>query len=283
MRSVTITARTREEAINEALAQLGVERHEVAVEILDEGSPGFFGIGARDVKVRVSVEELPDTGRAAPPEEPGERPRIPRPKPSRRERPEPRPTPSRGEVTSISALLEEMIRLMGLEAKVTSSVTEEGDTVLLVESPDSALLIGRKGRNLQALQYLVNRVVANDSPPEASGRILVDIEGYTDRRKASLEDLAFRLAARVKETGRRIRIKPLSPQERRIIHVVLQDDPDVRTYSVGEAPLRCVVIAPRNERPRRGVSPGRPRPRRSRGAFAEPQGHGHAWNEQKGP
>lgn len=316
MRSVEVTARTREEAIQKALQQLGVERHEVHVEILEEGSKGFFGFGARDVKVRVTAENLPDEKPAAPePVEETARP-VPRPprqkgksrrdrnRPPRWERRNRRPESGSPEaikdeeektddsdvesrdVSDLSeeqqaskpaeqrhteqpsiesdrarALLEEMIRLMGFEATVQASVLETGDLLLTVESQDSSLLIGRKGKTLEALQYLINRMVHAEESGDSPDRILVDIAGYVDRRKAALEDMALRLARRAKETGKRIRVKPMSPQERRIIHVTLQDDPDVRTFSVGEAGSRCVIIAPKNERPpsRRGAPPRRRR------------------------
>lgn len=214
MRSVEMAAKNREEAIKKALEQLGAERHEVKVEVLDEGSAGFLGIGARDVRVRVTLDR--DRG--------GE-----------------------DQECEAAALLQEMIVRMGLTATVKCETTEEGDLHLVVESPDSAILIGRKGRNLSAMQYLINRMVLPETETNEGRRIVVDVEGYLDRRRTSLEDMAQRLAQRVKETGRRVRVKPLSPQERRIIHMTLQDDPDVKTFSVGESTIRSVIIAPRDE------------------------------------
>ncbi|HIJ73577.1 MAG TPA: protein jag, partial [Candidatus Hydrogenedentes bacterium] len=210
MRSIEVTAKTREEAIQEALEKLGAERHEVDVEILDEGSKGLFGIGAREVKVRVVAEGLPD--------EKG---------------PEAAP------------LLEEIIRLMGIEATVDCTLTDEGAAYLKVESSDSAILIGRKGRNLNAMQYLVNRM-CQTGDEGAARRVIVDVEGYVDRRRNALEEMARRLARRAKESGRNMRVKPLNPQERRIIHMALQDDPDVRTFSLGNSLFRSVIIEPKD-------------------------------------
>ncbi len=374
MRTIEVKAKTREEAIQKALAELHAERHEVAVEILDEGSSGFLGLGRRDVCLRVTSEkEEPEEvrpprapreprreapretpresasptserddserrrggrggGRRGRPEnrsesapvqgesrnEPRSEPRTesrneprqesrseprtenrgerreppraqgrtndrrgerPGPRPAQgprtrdngnrnarrdeepREAPTPRPAiPSRplgeGEITAASELLQEMILHMGITAKVTSHVNEEGSVVLAVESEDSAILIGRKGRTLHALQYLINRMIrTSNEETDVPERILVDIEGYIERRRASLEEMALRMAKRAKETGRRVRVKPLSPQERRIIHVTLQEDPDVRTFSVGSAASRCVIIAPKDERPRRRTGP----------------------------
>ena len=360
MRSVETTAKTRQEAIKKALEELGAELHEVQIEILDEGSRGIFGIGARDVKVKLTLEkdvptrrgadrdrdhdkdrerprsdrerdrdrgdrdrdrdrgrrgERPATReeRPARPERPAaareERPARPErgpsperpPRPDRGPRPERPPRPERAErpqspqrperpqrptrheprearpepaatespravsetpapvredereMASVSdarreeaaSLLAEVVSKMGIEAQVTSSLTEDGRARVNVESPDSAILIGRKGRNLQALQYLLNRMM-RPGEGETVERFIVDIESYLDRRRENLEEMARHLAERAKETGRDVRVKPLSPQERRIIHLTLQDDPDVRTFSLGTSSIRTVVISPKN-------------------------------------
>ena len=347
MRSVEASAKTRKEAIEKALVQIGAEMHEVDIEILDEGSRGIFGFGARDVRVRVSAQHLPDfpkkterreerkpqenqrphqanrpaSSEARPVQEnrpprdqknrqedrskhpEGARPaqgqprgekkgtprqenrpkredqrtrtgtspqqtprpeRVPRPeqaapqhapKPERRENVPPAPKPEEKPVVPISdarreeltALLAELIRLMGIEATVTSNATEDGGAILSVESKDSAILIGRKGRTLQALQYLINRMSTETDASETTERIVVDIESYLDRRKSNLEDMALQLAAKAKETGRDVRVKPLSSQERRIIHLTLQDDPGVRTFSLGTGAIRNVIISPKTQ------------------------------------
>lgn len=213
MRSVETSGKTRKEAIQAALDQLGVELHEVKVEILDEGNRGFLGIGSRDVRVRVRIDDGGEGDVA------------------------------RG--NDAGALLQEIIHRMGIEAEVTTEHLDNGTVRLNVESPDSAILIGRKGKTLASLQYLINRMVSTGDDPDNVERIIVDIEGYLTRRRESLEELAHRLAQRAKETNKRVRMKPLDPQERRIIHVALQDDPDVQTFSVGNAQVRSVVIEPK--------------------------------------
>jgi len=365
MRSVETTAKTRQEAIKKALEELGAELHEVQIEILDEGSRGIFGIGARGVKVKLTLEkdvptrrgererdrdrehdkdrERPrserdrgdrDRGRrgerpaareekpARPeraergpsPERPprpdrGQRPERP-PRPERVERPRPpqrperpqrprrhephevRPEPAAPEAVQTvpetppapvreeerdlapvsdtrreeaAALLAEVVNKMGIEAQVNSSLTEDGRARVNVESADSAILIGRKGRNLQALQYLLNRMM-RPGDGETIERFIVDVESYLDRRRENLEEMARHLAERAKETGRDVRVKPLSPPERRIIHLTLQDDPDVRTFSLGTSSIRTVVISPKNPARTGGRDTGRPRrPRGGRG------------------
>ena len=332
MRSVEASAKTRQEAIKKALEMLGVELHEVEIEILDEGSRGLFGLGARDVKVRVSAEGLPDEPKPRkherqerPPQEPREgrrherydrggrqerppkqdRPaarqeRPPRPEKVQRqtpvrqenvaqekpvqERPQTRQAKPREQKVSepvqpisdarreeAAALLGEVVAKMGIHATVTSLVTEDGGARINVDSPDSALLIGRKGKNLEALQYLINRMMTAGEPSETGERFIVDIEHYLDRRREGLEDMARQLAQKAKETGRDVRVKPLSPQERRIIHMTLQDDPDVRTFSLGTATMRHVVISPKNAQREDGGS------RRGRG----PRGRGG--QQRRGP
>ncbi len=281
MRSIEITSKTREDAIQDALEQLGAERHEVHVEILDEGSAGFFGLGARDVRVSVSYEGDEEPERAEPSaprgRSRGDQPRAkstkadpPSERPKRAEKPrrkaepkrpaqrkaEPKPPAQRKAAdpaddargVEAAALLEEVIRLMGMEATVSSQVSGENGIGVAVDSPDSAILIGRKGRNLDAMQYVLNRAMQRDEDGENLERIVIDIEGYRDRRRASLEDMAYRMGGRVKDSRRRIRLKPLNPQERRVIHVTLQDDPDLRTFSVGHSNVRSIVIAPADER-----------------------------------
>ncbi|GMV94002.1 MAG: hypothetical protein AMXMBFR82_37800 [Candidatus Hydrogenedentota bacterium] len=284
MRSVEVSAKTREEAIGIALEQLGVDRDEVHVEIVDEGSKGLFGFGARPVKLRVSTEVAgpePRQQRREPRREPRreqpsrrqdqkERPqqrREPRSesRPPREAAPKPAPKPERNlspadpnTVTEAASLLKEVIKLMGIDATVTSQATDDGGICLKIDSPDSAILIGRKGRNLTSMQYLMNRMV-NTGDGEDSERIVIDIEGYLDRRQEALEDMAQRQAQRAKETRQRVRLKPMSSQERRVIHMVLENDPDVKTFSVGDGALRTVVIAPNDELPESEQRPPRRR------------------------
>lgn len=349
MRMTEVSAKTRKDAIQKALDQLGVELHEVNIEILDEGSRGLFGLGARDVRVRVTAEGLPDVAPASPEKpvardrRPGRRDRParsprsehagrsqraqqgrqerrdrpqrtarsesrepapqserrpPADKPARRDRerpavpesrrPEeraPRRGPGEGAATcdeatlkknertgaEAASLLHEMIRLMGLESEISSEAHPDGSILLKVQSPDSAILIGRKGRNLNAMQYLINRMTMTAENSETVERMTVDIEGYLDRRRANLEEMARRMARKVKDTGKEVRLQPLNPQERRVVHLTLQEDPDVRTFSLGSAALRSVVIAPKDN-PQKSADD---RPRRSRSGMRRGRGPRH--------
>ncbi len=152
-----------------------------------------------------------------------------------------------------ASLLEEIITQMGIEAKATFTRSDDGSARLNVSSEDSAILIGRKGRNLSAMQYLINRMISRGDTNENTERLVVDVEGYVDRRRESLQDMARSMAERAKESQRNMRLKPLSPQERRIIHLALQEDDDIRTFSLGDSLYRSVVISPKGApQPERG-------------------------------
>ncbi len=308
MRVADGIADSRKTAIQQALDELGVELHEVEIEIIDEGSKGFLGLGQRDVHVRVKAAHLADDGsaelvddnrgnridapdpplRVQPPPKrvkrgEGNRERrggegrggrgqksrqqphmvrsgkdARRPRPAKRQAPRPStPKPPRRERStpvdmdsaislgkSAAALLEEIIEMMGMDATVVSSLHEDDNIVLDVTSDSSAILIGRKGRNLEALQFIMNRIVLQGDDAETVDRIVVDIEGYVRRRRENLEDMAYNMAKKAKATNRSIRLKPLDPQERRIVHLALEEDPEVRTFSLGNSMLRRVVIVP---------------------------------------
>ncbi|NUM56775.1 MAG: KH domain-containing protein, partial [Candidatus Hydrogenedentes bacterium] len=175
--------------------------------------------------------------------------------------------------TEAEALVREIVQRMGIEATISSATDEAGAVSIKIESPDSAILIGRKGRSLESLQYLVNRM-SPKTEGDDKDRITIDIEGYLDRRQEALEELAHRLAERARETGRRQRTKPMGSQERRVIHMALEGDDTIRTFSVGDAGDRHVVIAPKDERADGDRAPRGRGPRSDRGQRGgEPREH----------
>jgi spoIIIJ-associated protein len=206
MDSVEKEGKTVEEAVELALRELGLGRDEVNVEVLSEPNKGFLGmVGSRLAKVRVTADSS---------------------------------------LLHPRSILSELLRLMKIEGTIEEIETEDGFE-LKVESPDSALLIGKKGKNLNAIQYLVNRMYNHRRLKRH--RIVIDIESYLERRKESLEDLAKHVAEKVRKTGRQEKLEALNPQDRRSIHLALQNDPTVRTFSIGSGAYRNVVIAPADE------------------------------------
>src|SRR5262249_51381758 len=139
-------------------------------------------------------------------------------------------------------VLREILDRMGIEAEV--SAFDDGERVILdAHGPESGLVIGKKGATLDALQYVINRIVSK-RPNEGPG-IVVDAEGYRGRREDSLADLARRLAEKAVKTGRPVPVEPMSPHDRRIIHVTLKEHTGVTTESEGEGMFRRVVIYPK--------------------------------------
>jgi len=139
-------------------------------------------------------------------------------------------------------VLREILERMGIEAEV--SAFDDGERVILdAHGPESGLVIGKKGATLDALQYLINRIVSK-KPNDGTG-VVVDAEGYRGRREDALTDLARRLAEKAVKTGRPVPVEPMNPHDRRIIHVALADHEGVTTESDGEGLFRRVVIFPK--------------------------------------
>lgn len=128
---------------------------------------------------------------------------------------------------------------MGVESEIDSRIAD-GNVYLAINTPNAGLLIGRRGMTLNSIQYLVNCIVNRSSLVKR--RIIVDAEQYRERREEILTNLAHRLASKVKTTGQEVVVEPMNPQDRRIIHIALQNDDEVTTFSRGEGSFRSVVI-----------------------------------------
>ena len=137
-------------------------------------------------------------------------------------------------------ILKVILDEMGIECDIKSA-TSDGNIHLSVKTPNPGLLIGRRGMTLNSIQYLVN-CMANKSSL-VKRRVIIDAEQYRERREESLVNLARRLASKVKATGQEVIVEPMTPQDRRIIHMTLQDDVNIATYSRGEGSMRSVVIS----------------------------------------
>jgi spoIIIJ-associated protein len=211
MKSVEISARTVDEAVEQALKELNTEREQVKIEVLDEGAKGLFGLlGSKQARVIVS---LVGENKQAEKEETA--------------------------CNFLAGLLEKL----GAKAEIDKSQDEDGNVILEISGDNLGMIIGRRGQMLDAMQYLVN-VVANRQGGDWV-RFILDAEGYRRRREEALRGLALRTAERVKAQGKRAVLEPMNAAERRIIHMALAEEKGIETHSEGDDPYRRVVIAPK--------------------------------------
>ena len=272
MSYIDVTGKTEEEAIRKGLEQLGMDRDDVSVEILERAKSGFLGIGSSPARVRLTYgpEEAPVAEPApvvkpvvqkpaaekeqkpAKPARPEKTERAPRPekadKPQRTERPEKKEIPAidlplceddnaRRIVAFVSGLLEHM----DSAAQVKVYEMEKGRYKVILEGDKLGQLIGRRGETLDAIQQLTNYAVNTGSDKRI--RIQMDAENYRAKREQSLESLANKVAAKVAKYRRSVTLEPMNAYERHVIHAALQDVKGVTTYSIGTEPNRRVVVA----------------------------------------
>ena len=247
MPSIEKTGKTVEDAIAAALQQLGVERDQVEVEVLEHEGRALFGIlGHTEARVRVTttIEPEPEPAPAPQPVITPEAHDVSAPAPD--EEPFVPAEAIAGSPLAEEArdLLARIVDAMGITAQVRITSEDESSVLLeIVDEEQLGLVIGRYGQTIAALQSLVGLIINRNR--EDRKRIIVDAQGYRARRERSLQGMAHTAARRVKETGQEEQIANLSAYERRIIHTTLQDDSGVTTYSIGEEPHRQVVIAPK--------------------------------------
>jgi spoIIIJ-associated protein len=223
---------TIDQAIEQAVKTLGVERDKVTIDILSEGKRGILGFGAQKARVRASVRKLHEVGSVA-----GTKPR---------ELALPANAPAIAEKATV--VLTEILRLMDVKASIDTKLGSNGEEIILeIKTENSGLLIGRKGQTLEALQYLVTRIVSERAGNEGP-HVLIDIENYRERRRRSLQDMALRLGEKAKRQRKTVTIDALSAADRRIIHSVLQDDPWLTTKSLGQGSYRRLLIIPERDR-----------------------------------
>lgn len=204
MEFVEISAKTVNDAVIEACKQLGVPSDKLEYEVIEEGSTGFLGIGAKPAVIKAGVKNSVED--------------------------------------DVKEFLDNVFEAMKMTVAVDVKYNEEEKTIDVDLSGDEmGVLIGKRGQTLDSLQYLVSLVVNKDS--EEYIRVKVDTENYRERRKETLENLAKNIAYKVKRTKRPVSLEPMNPYERRIIHSALQNDRYVTTHSEGEEPFRRVVVS----------------------------------------
>ena len=250
MRTAEAEGKTIEEAKAKALKELGIDESAAKVTVIAEPSAGFLGIfGGHAAKVRVTDMGADDAAKveSVPDEKAAEVPRKEAPRSVSYEEGSP--------IRKGEAFLQDVLRTMNVTA--TTEAKEENDrTVIRMHGDDMGVLIGKHGQTLDALQYLVN-LAANHGLGEedAKAHIILDVEDYRARREETLKALAQHLAEKACRTGQKVNLEPMNRHERKIIHMALQDNRRVSTYSAGDEPRRYVVIAPkRRRRSRRNYS-----------------------------
>ena len=278
MSYIDVTGKTEDEALRKGLEQLGMDRDDVSVSILERAKSGFLGIGASPARIRITygpeeaevaapaeVKIIPEEKPAAPvqpapakAEEPAaartDKPRpqrrpeqSDRPRPEHRERPAPAapaidlPECDDDNARRIIAFVSGLLEHMDSSAEVKVYEQEKGRYKVLLVGERLGQLIGHRGETLDAIQQLTNYAVNTGTDKRI--RIQMDAENYRARREQSLESLARKVAAKVQKYRRSVTLEPMNAYERHVIHAALQDVKGVTTYSVGAEPNRRVVVA----------------------------------------
>ncbi|MDE6586407.1 MAG: protein jag [Clostridia bacterium] len=211
------TAKSVDEALDEALKELNLTLDEVDYEILDEGKKGFLGLGASLAKIRIipKADAVKRTGGA-------------------------------DEGGRTCAFIDALLNIIGIKAE--SKVVSDGESLNVeIKTESSARVIGKRGDVLDAIQCLAG-AVANTGREEYR-KVVVDCENYRAQREQTLKDLALKVAHKAVETGRKVLLEPMTPYERRVIHAALMDSEEVKTASDGREPARYVVVIPNNAKP----------------------------------
>ena len=261
MEYITVSAKTLDDAITEALIQLGVTSDQLEYEVIEKGSAGFLGIGMKQavIKARRKVVEEPEAEivedvTSEPAVMKKEEPKtvkkeIAKKETIKKETVKKEPAKKEADLAKVESqtieacekFIYDVLKAMDMtDVKVTSVVDEEGALSIDMEGSNMGILIGKRGQTLDSLQYLTNRVA--NKMQEGYVRVKLDTEDYRRRRKETLENLAKNIASKVKRTRRTVSLEPMNPYERRIIHSALQGDPAVSTHSEGEEPYRRVVV-----------------------------------------
>lgn len=203
MRIIEFTGKTVDDAKKNALTELKITEDKIQIEVLEEGSKGFLGIiGTKPAKIKVTVK--------------------------------------RDYIYEGRKFLQDILNCMDINAEIT--IKEENNIVnISLTGQNMGILIGYRGETLDSLQYLLSLIINKGHESEYK-RVVLDTENYRLKREETLQRLAGKMAGRVKRSGKYIKLEPMNPYERRIIHSSLQNDPYISTYSEGEEPYRRVIV-----------------------------------------
>ncbi len=235
--TIEIIAPSIEEAIDDGLAKLGLSEENVEIDILDEGTKGLFGLGSRQARVKLTViaPQQPEKPTAAQVIAPSDSPEEPDKKED-------------SVLVVARETVRELLQKMKVRAEVVSYYGEPDDdrsrtpVCVDIKGQDLSILIGRKAETLNALQFITKLIIGKELGQSVP--LVIDVEGYRKRRERQIRQLAQRVADQVVATGRSQALEPMPPNERRLVHIELRNNPLVSTESTGEGHRRKVVVYP---------------------------------------
>ena len=263
--SIRVSAKTVDDAITEAMIQLGVTSDRLEYEVIEKGSSGFLGIGMKQAVIEarrkpesepevvekepvapveeIREEKAEETAESVKAEVKEESPVVEK----QEEKPAEDPKKARElaevqpqTVEAVKTFLADTMKAMNMEVEIEISIDEDGALCADLRGEHMGILIGKRGQTLDSLQYLANRVA--NKHQDGYVRVKLDTEKYRARREETLKHLAKNISHKVKRNRRPAALEPMNQYERRIIHSALQSDPYVTTHSEGEEPYRKVVI-----------------------------------------
>lgn len=268
--SIRVSAKTVDDAITEALIQLGVTSDKLEYEVIEKGSAGFLGIGMKQAVIEARRKPEPKEEKVEEPvvEEPvkaePKKVETVQPQKAAAEKKADEPQKAAFEkavekevkeevkketklvevqpqtIEAVEDFLKNTMKAMDMEVELKTEIDQDGALCVDMSGEHMGILIGKRGQTLDSLQYLANRVA--NKHQEGYVRVKLDTENYRARREETLRHLAKNIAHKVKRNRRPVALEPMNPYERRIIHSALQSDPYVMTHSEGEEPFRKVVI-----------------------------------------
>ena len=268
--SIRVSAKTVDDAITEALIQLGVTSDRLEYEVIEKGSAGFLGIGMKQAVIEARRKPEPKEEKIEEPvvEEPvkaePKKVETVQPQKAAAEKKADEPQKAAFEkavekevkeevkketklvevqpqtIEAVEDFLKNTMKAMDMEVELKTEIDQDGALCVDMSGEHMGILIGKRGQTLDSLQYLANRVA--NKHQEGYVRVKLDTENYRARREETLKHLAKNIAHKVKRNRRPVALEPMNPYERRIIHSALQSDPYVTTHSEGEEPYRKVVI-----------------------------------------
>lgn len=268
--SIRVSAKTVDDAITEALIQLGVTSDRLEYEVIEKGSAGFLGIGMKQAVIEARRKPEPKEEKVEEPvvEEPvkAEQKKVEAVQPQKAAAEKKADEPQKAAfekvvekevkeevkketklvevqpqtIEAVEDFLKNTMKAMDMEVELKTEIDQDGALCVDMSGEHMGILIGKRGQTLDSLQYLANRVA--NKHQEGYVRVKLDTENYRARREETLRHLAKNIAHKVKRNRRPVALEPMNPYERRIIHSALQSDPYVMTHSEGEEPFRKVVI-----------------------------------------